>query len=236
MSGYDRFEDQPVSVPGLSGTILNVAESTCHAVILAAGAGTRLGGIAKGRLFRGDRSLLGLAVERCLSAGIAAPVVVLGADLEAMLALPDLPQEARLLAHATWAAGRTSSLKAGLRALGPLSPRTPILLFPVEYACIGPTVIPALLSAYASAADHVAGRWVPVCDERRGHPILFTASLIPTLMDLDPEDSLRPVFQQVPLIEVTVKDPGVLQDVNTPEDARTLGLSLSQDDSTLANP
>lgn len=205
-------------------------------MILAAGAGTRLGGIAKGRLFRDGRSLLGLAVERCLSAGIAAPLAVLGADLEAMLNLPDLPQEARLLAHATWAAGRTSSLQAGLRALGSLTPRTPILLFPVEYACIGPTVIPALLSAYASAADLVEGRWVPVCDQRRGHPILFTASLIPAFMELAPEDSLRPVFQQVPLFEVPMKDPGVLQDVNTPEDVRTLGLSLSGDDFTLANP
>jgi nicotine blue oxidoreductase len=86
------------------------------AVILAAGAGTRLGGRPKALLRRDGEYLVERAERVAREGGCAAVVVVLGCHADRVAATADLTG-ARLATNREWATGIGSSLRAGLRAL-----------------------------------------------------------------------------------------------------------------------
>jgi len=200
--------------------------STTHAVILAAGAGTRLGGVCKGLLMRRGNSLVARAVATCLDAGIYDTHVVIGAQSERVRPLIERMPSVRIIDHPDWAQGRTSSLQAGLRDL---PPGGLVLIFPVDVALIGSQVIVALLEAAQEAGSVVATRWTPVCNGHRGHPILITSDLIPELLELAPDADPKPVFRSASDIPVPVDDPMIMDGIKTPEDVARWGLKMPDD-------
>lgn len=200
--------------------------STTHAVILAAGVGSRLGGISKGRLLYRGQPLLLCAIAACLDAGIVDIHVVLGAQAERLRPLIGGMPSVRIIVHPGWALGRTSSLQAGLRDL---PQRGLVLIFPVDVALIGSAVIPALLQAAELKGDAIATRWTPICAGYRGHPILITADLIPALLALAPDADPREVFRAAIDIQVPVEDWSGLHGIKTPEDLLRFRLELPAD-------
>ena len=88
------------------------------AIVLAAGASTRMGRQKLTLPMADGRALVRLAVEQVLAAGLDETVVVLGGDAEAVsAALAGLP--VRTVANPRYAEGQSTSLRAGLDALGP---------------------------------------------------------------------------------------------------------------------
>lgn len=181
------------------------------ALVLAAGASTRLG-TPKGLLrIRGEPAVARVArVAR--EAGCTDVVVVLGADAPRLRAV--LPLGIRTVLNEAWAAGRTGTLKAGLRAL---DASADILVWPIDHPVVAPSTVATLLELDGDVR-------VPAFQGRRGHPTVFAASLRPELLALTDDQPLHDVVHADPrrVREVPVGDSGVVFDVDLPEDAARL--------------
>lgn len=95
-------------------------EQACAAVILAAGASTRLGQ-PKQRIQLGGESLLRRTARLAVEAGCAPVLVVLGFQAEQMR--PELEGLAvRAVVNDSWVEGMGSSLRRGVEALGQTQP------------------------------------------------------------------------------------------------------------------
>lgn len=95
---------------------------------------------------------------------------------------------------------------------------TGTLIWPVDVPLVtGATV---RLLAERLAGSGTAGRVVPVHDSRGGHPVGIGSDWWPLLMEMGPDEPLRRLFRLPGLgVErIEVSDPGVNQDLNTPED------------------
>lgn len=58
----------------------------------------------------------------------------------------------------------------------------------------------------------------PTFKDQRGHPVVFGASHLPALAGLSGDRGAFPILQAHPPLLIAVDDPGVLQDIDTPND------------------
>ena len=65
---------------------------------------------------------------------------------------------------------------------------------------------------------------IPVFNGRRGHPVLFSAEVLQEILALPSSQGANIVVRKVPdrILEVTVDAPGILVDIDTPEDFKNL--------------
>jgi molybdenum cofactor cytidylyltransferase len=183
-------------------------------IVLAAGAGVRLGG-DKAQRTLGGRSLLDHVLGRLASHGFGEAVVVSGAYQPTP---ESIAGRARVVVNQRWAEGRTGSIQAGLRATPEGSGW---LLWPVDVPLIKPSTLGALRAAID--ADPGAQLFIPSYKQRRGHPVFLRPRFAERLAGLDPRASPRSLFAALDereLRHVEVDDPGVLLDLNTHEQLR----------------
>ncbi|QOY95140.1 nucleotidyltransferase family protein [Massilia sp. UMI-21] len=81
-----------------------------------------------------------------------------------------------------------------------------------------PFVAPATLAALRDAVQGGAGIAVPVHEGRRGNPVAFAGSHRDALLGMEGDQGARRLLQMVPVREVAVLDPGILRDIDTPDD------------------
>jgi len=183
------------------------------AIVLAAGASTRMGR-QKLLLPMGDgRPLVRVAVEQVLAAGLDDAVVVLGREAEAVgLALAGLPVRTAL--NPRYAEGQSTSLRAGLDALRPGTDAAVIALG--DQPLPDPGVIRRLVAAFRTSSRPVV---VPVYRDGRGNPVLFGALLFDELRAVVGDQGGRGVVARDPsrVMEVPVDAP-MPADIDTPED------------------
>lgn len=74
--------------------------------------------------------------------------------------------------------------------------------------------VAALLALHAVVA--------PVFDGRRGHPVGFAGALLPMLATLRGDAGARHLLQSHQIYQMDCDDPGVLRDVDLPEDLRAV--------------
>ena len=191
-----------------------------HAVVLAAGQGSRFGGAKLLETWRGAPLLHG-----ALAAAFAAPVrtvtVVTGAHADPVAACARAFAEARAdgerlrLVHA---ADHAEGLGASLRQAAASLPDDAggMLLFLGDMPGVPPAIGKGLADALASGALAAA----PSHDGRRGHPVAISRALFPQLLTLQGDRGAARVLAGLEggLILIETSDPGVLYDVDTPED------------------
>ena len=97
------------------------------AIVLAAGEGTRFGGTKQLEVLR-DKPLVQHAVDAASRGGVGEIVVVLGHDALRVRDALDLPEGSRFIVNERYADGQSTSLAAGLRALGPQTEAAIVLL------------------------------------------------------------------------------------------------------------
>lgn len=187
------------------------------AVVLAAGASTRMGR-PKQLLRHRERSFVGCAVDLARAAGCAPIVVVTGAiDLGDEALAPAL-----LVTNPDWSLGQLSSLQRGLSAALERRPEAPALLvLTVDRPHLRPATVTALVEAWRRDP---AGLWQPELHGRRGHPVIYPAALLPALAALPPTASPRPLVAAHPTLRrgLAVDDPAVLDNLDRPEDLTRL--------------
>jgi CTP:molybdopterin cytidylyltransferase MocA len=177
------------------------------AIVLAAGASTRLGE-AKQLAVLGDERLLERAVRIANEAGLAPVIVVLGCRAEEIRASCRLG-DATVVLNPDWAEGMASSVRAGIAALpGDLDG---IVLM----TCDQPAVTGAHLHALLKAAETNSGLQVVSSRyaNRQGVPAFFPAAAWADLRSLRGDQGARGLLGESKSVEL---DGGQL-DVDTAE-------------------
>ncbi len=184
------------------------------AVVLAAGRSRRMGEENKLLSPIAGRPMVAHAVEAALRSRADPVVVVTGHDGEAVrAALAGL--DVRFVDNPDYAAGMSTSLRAGLAAL-PEDIDGAVI-------CLGdmPRVSAALIDRLIESFDADAGRaiCVPCHRGRRGNPVLWAARFFPEMARLSGDRGARRllVAHDASVHEVAWEDDGVLIDVDTPE-------------------
>jgi nicotine blue oxidoreductase len=138
--------------------------STPVALLLAAGAGRRLGLGPKALLPYRGRPLIEHALSVLRAGGCERVVVVLGAGVEEVLATAELG-DCGVVRNDEWRTGMGSSLRAGLGALPADAPSALVSL--VDTPGVTPVAVARLLASDGLAAAAYGGR--------RGHPVVIPA-------------------------------------------------------------
>jgi molybdenum cofactor cytidylyltransferase len=83
-----------------------------------------------------------------------------------------------------------------------------------------PWILPSTIARVAAAVAQGAPVAAPFHRGRRGHPVGFSAACYPALAELAGEEGAKTVVDahRDSLVRIDVDDPGVLRDVDTPED------------------
>ena len=184
------------------------------AVVLAAGASTRMGR-PKALLRHQGRSFVACAVELARAAGCAPIVVVTGAQ-----PLADEPLAPAVRVHnERWQLGQLSSLQRGLAALP--AGASGVLVLTVDRPHVQPATVAALVAAFRGAPTFA---WQPEHAGRRGHPQIYPAALLPALAALPPERDPRELLRSHAALRRTlaVDDPAILDNLDTPQDLARL--------------
>ncbi|MGH9464264.1 MAG: nucleotidyltransferase family protein [Thermoanaerobaculia bacterium] len=121
------------------------------------------------------------------------------------------------------ARGMLSSVWCGLAALGAAAiaqVAEALLVCPADHPAVRPETVAALLARLRAGALLA----VPTHDGRRGHPLAIGPALVTEILALDLEVGLRQLLERRSdvLVELPVDDPGVVLDVDTPEDYERL--------------
>ncbi|MEO3762148.1 NTP transferase domain-containing protein [Streptomyces sp. B8F3] len=193
-------------------------------LLLAAGAGRRLGGRPKALLPAGPdgRPLVERAAEALRAAGCAPVHVVLGAAEEAVRA------GARLsgcvpVPNPDWESGMGSSLRAGLASLEPTAAAAAVVLL-VDQPRIGSAAVARVAAAYAEQGAELAAA---TYDGVRGHPVLLGRRRWPEVAagatgDRGARDVLARAARRGELALVECGDVAAPDDIDTPADLALL--------------
>lgn len=200
------------------------------AVLLAAGAGTRLGLGPKALLpYRGG-TLLAHAARQLLDGGCAEVVVVVGAGAAEVRATP-LPPACRYVENPRWQDGMGSSFAAGMAAAGISAAGSgPVLVALVDQPGMTAELVARLIARHGRGRITAAGYNSPFGAEgrgtlRRGNPVLFSpdhaaAAAASATGDSGAREYLAAHRGQVDVVDCT--DLGDGADVDTPADMHLL--------------
>jgi molybdenum cofactor cytidylyltransferase len=191
------------------------------AIVLAAGASTRMGR-PKALLDAGNRTFIRRILDTLREAGLPEAVVVIRAGQDEIVAAVEASGFGRTVLNPRAEEGQLSSLIAGLDAIDRPGVEAALVTL-VDVPLIGPDAVRLVLARAAVSAAPVIRA---VHQGRHGHPVIFTRSLFEALRRADPAVGAKAVVRAVPIEDVETGDPGVVEDVDTPEEyARLFGKS-----------
>lgn len=81
-----------------------------------------------------------------------------------------------------------------------------------------PFVRPESIAAVLLALQQGAGIAVPVFQGQRGNPVGFSRKYLPDLLALKGDQGARGLLKMYPVTQVEVDDPGILRDIDLPDD------------------
>jgi molybdenum cofactor cytidylyltransferase len=184
------------------------------AIVLAAGKSERMGR-PKALLTLRGKTFLQTILDAITQSGIVQTVVVIGHHRDQIETCVTVP--ATIVFNPDYEQGMITSLQAGIRSLQAGTSGT--LLFLVDHPLVDPDTIDKLIAN--AAPDRIT---VPTFDGRRGHPVLFGSMILQEILALSPFQGANIVVRKDPsrIVQVSVNSPGILVDVDTPEDFQKL--------------
>lgn len=208
------------------------ASAVAGAVIVAAGAGRRLGGVAKALLQHRGRSYLETVVTTARAVGVVDAVVVVGAPFGDVVAAHARQLGLRVRVNPAPERGMASSVALGFAAIS-AGPAALAWLWPVDHPAVQASTLRALQRAIGDA-DVAQPRYAG----RGGHPPLVARALWSRLAgcvdarglppggseiewpsgSIAQAEGARGVLRAARSVGVDVDDPGVVRDVDTPAD------------------
>jgi len=196
------------------------------AIIPAAGRSSRMGR-PKLLLPLGDTTLIGRLIDSLRSGGVGRIVLVI-APGAGELRLWARERELEIATNPNPERGMLSTILSGVEHLEatPMPCDGPLLISPADVPGISPQSIQRLLAAHPAAAKLI----VPTYRGKRGHPLLLAPELISELPHLDPEVGLKQIRDHHDVLEIAVDDPGILSDIDTPEDYERFRAEVSSPD------
>ena len=185
------------------------------ALVLAAGASSRMGRPKPLLPLPGGSTLLRAATLPFLEAGLDEVIVVLGAHAAQVRAEAGLPDDPRLkvIDHPGWAEGQASSLRAGLAACG--EPDA-VLIFLGDLHGLDTARVRRVIAAW-----HGEPLVVPQAAGRPTHPVLVARPLFDELLALRGDVGARQVVERHRSSAAVIEEPPLL-DLDTPEEHQAL--------------
>ncbi|GAB4410072.1 MAG: hypothetical protein OHK0039_14220 [Bacteroidia bacterium] len=187
------------------------------AIVLAAGASTRLGQPKQLLPFRG-KTLLQHALDEVAAVGLGEKVLVLGAHADVILARTDA-QGFHIAHNPDWTSGMAGSICTGLRLLQELAPALAhVLILLSDQPFVTRDLLDTLVQTQLRHGQITASRYAG----RSAVPALFARPYFPALMHLRGDQGARQMFGQHPDAVFDVPfDMGTF-DIDTPADVDRL--------------
>jgi CTP:molybdopterin cytidylyltransferase MocA len=186
---------------------------TIVAIVLAAGAGRRMGG-PKALLGIDGTTFLARACERLARPGVGHVVAVLGHAAERVRAQGGAPDGVRLLVNPRHEDGMLGSILCGLDEAERLGGDA-LLLQPVDHPLVAAATVDRVVDALRGGATIAVPSW----EGRRGHPAGFARSCWPALRAASPAQGARAVLRdRADSVSHVPGDPGCVAGIDTPED------------------
>jgi len=186
------------------------------AIVTAAGASSRMGRPKALVAWGGAPLILHQARVLAAAPGMGAIVAVLGADaalIRREVAAWKVDGDLRLVDNPRWSEGRSTSLEVAAHALAP-PPTAAVIVVAVDQP-LALEVVRALCAAWTEGDRAL----VPVFGERRGHPVMLAAALLPELARAtDHAEGLRDIVRAASPRAIPVAAPSIHLDLNTPDD------------------
>jgi molybdenum cofactor cytidylyltransferase len=185
-------------------------------IILAAGESRRMGS-PKALLRYQGKTFIGRICESFLAAGVDELIVVLGARADELQRAIPVHPALRTVVNPRYFQGQLSSLTTGIGALSPESEAAIVNL--VDHPLISATTISALLSSFRESPLPIV---IASYNGKRGHPVLFSSQVYGELLAAPLDQGAKVVVRKDPsrVRELPLDDPGILADIDTPEDYR----------------
>ena len=184
------------------------------AVILSGGASSRMGS-PKALLPYQGQPFLDHLLEITTRPEIGARKIVLGADADSIAKVISLKAN-EMVINSEWEKGQLSSIQAAIRKLP--AGTDGMLLCLIDHPLISSALVEELISQFYKSKKPIV---LPVYEGRRGHPVIFSASLYDELLRASLETGARAVVwahasevEEVPTNEegcvLNLNDPGTL--------------------------
>jgi molybdenum cofactor cytidylyltransferase len=184
-------------------------------IILAAGASSRMGQPKVLLEWQGE-TLIHRVARIASSAGLK-PVSVVAGALEQQIkqTLSDL--ETQLIPNPNWAAGQSTSVRAGIQALPADTQAVLFLLGDQPFVTV--ELIQKLVETYQKTRPVILA---PFVNQKRINPVIFDRSAFPHLLELHGDAGARSLFIQFPPAVMPWNDDKAAFDIDTPEDYEKL--------------
>ena len=189
-------------------------------IILAAGMGTRMGS-TKQLLPLGGRPVLERVIQNGLAADLDPLILVLGHEANKIMDTI-FESRTRVVINSRYKSGMSSSIRAGLAAIGPHCQGAMFLLG--DQPLVGTPILKLLIRSYTSRAPSDQTIVIPTFQGKQGNPVIFGRHFFPELDRLTGDVGGRVLFKDHPekIIQVPVETGAVCFDLDTPEDYERL--------------
>ncbi len=191
--------------------------SGVSAVVLAAGAGSRFGGRKLLAPF-GRKTLIGATLSGLRGAPVDEIIAVVGEDAEELGEVCG-PYGVRIVENPDWAAGMSTSVRAGLAALGPEARAAVFLL--ADQPLVGTEAVARLVAAFEEGASVAVATY----GGAPRNPVLFAREVWPLVgREVSGDEGARRFVRRHPELVTEVPCDGVADpaDVDTVEDLRNV--------------
>jgi molybdenum cofactor cytidylyltransferase len=190
----------------------------CAAIILAAGASSRLGQ-PKQLVKIGGETLLRRTTRFAIEAGCSPVIVVLSRDVTMLTSQVD-GLAASIVVNGDWQTGMASSLKAGLQAVLLAHPdQAAVMILVCDQPRLNESVLRDLMEVRTVKGSKITASKY---HDMLGVPAVFSRVVFSELMELTGEQGARSVMQRNPEQLSWVEFPDGIFDLDTPEDLARL--------------
>jgi molybdenum cofactor cytidylyltransferase len=193
--------------------VASIDQRPLAAAILSAGESRRMGTPKALIPYRGT-TFAGHLLEVTQHPRIGVTRVILGAGAEEIRERLQL-SAASVALNPDWSKGQLSSIQAAIRSL-PKNGTAGLMLCPVDHPMISAELVARLIGIFDSSGKPIV---LPTYRGRRGHPVIFRASLYDELLAASPDVGARQVVwaHQADVVEVPTEEEGVILNLNDPD-------------------
>ena len=185
------------------------------AIVLAAGSSRRMGA-QKLLLPFGGKTVISHIIDQLLASTLNEVFVVVGNQAERVReALSN--RSVSIVTNSHYESGMLSSVRCGLRSLPELC--RAVLVTLGDQPSITPELIDQMIRSFTATEKRIL---VPLYNDTRGHPILFSIDFRDDILGHYDDVGLRGLLHAYPddVFELTVSTASILSDMDCPEDYR----------------
>jgi molybdenum cofactor cytidylyltransferase len=187
------------------------------AVVLAAGESSRMGR-PKALLPIEGKSFIERIVAELERTAVGKIIIVLGHDAAALRPkIEHLP--VTIVVNPDYKKGQLSSLQAAVRYLSSAPPVEGMLVHLVDHPYLNAALVDSMIRRFYESHPAIV---VPRYGGRRGHPVIFSASLFDELLEAPLEEGAKAVVNahRDATVEVETAEAGITIDIDTPDEYR----------------